>query len=63
MHTDSELISIIRDAMAQGLSLGLHTLKASVLTEDRSRVEPIVEDLVAAGELVEIKKHRYIQKG
>lgn len=63
MHTDSELISIIRDMVKPGLPVGLHTLKASVLTEDRSRVETIVEDLVAAGELVEIKKHRFIQKG
>lgn len=60
MATDQEIINIIRDMMAPGLPLGLQALKASVLTEDRSRVEPIVNGMVRYGQLTEIKKHRYI---
>lgn len=54
------MIQIIRDMMKPGYPVGLHTLKASVLTEDRSRVEPIVNDMVRYGELTQLKKHRYI---
>lgn len=63
MATDEELINIIRSMTNTGLPLGLHTLKAGVMTEDRSQVETLVEDMVNAGELVEIKKNRYIKAG
>lgn len=62
MATDQEIINIIRDMMAPGLPLGLQTLKASVLTKDRSRVEPIVSGMVRYDELTEIKKNRFKKK-
>lgn len=62
MATDQELINIIRSMTNTGLPLGLHTLKAGVMTDDRTRAEQLVRDLVNAGELVEIKKNRF-QKG
>lgn len=63
MATDEELIRIIRDMTSPGLPVGLSTLKAAVLTEDRKRVEDIVRGMVRYGELTEIKKHRYIKAG
>ena len=62
MATDQEIINTIRDMMAPGLPLGLHTLKASVLTEDRSRVEPIISGMVRYDELTEVKKNRFKKK-
>lgn len=62
MATDEQIIKIIRDMTAPGYPLGLHTLKAAVLTKDRGRVEPIVGGMVRYGELEETKKHRYIKK-
>jgi len=63
MATDQELINIIRDMVKPGLPVGLHTLKASVITEDRSRVEEIVSGMVRYGELTEIRKDRFIKAG
>lgn len=45
-----------------GYPVGLHVLKASVMTEDRSRVEPIVSGMVRYGELTETKKNRFKKK-
>ena len=63
MATDQELINIIRSMTNTGLPLGLHTLKAGVMTEDRSRVEQLVRDMINAGELTEPKKNRFIKAG
>lgn len=63
MHTDEEIINIIRDMIEPGLPVGLHVLKASVMTEDRSRVEPIVSSMVRYGELTQLRKDRYIKAG
>lgn len=63
MATDQQIINIIRSMTNTGLPLGLHTLKAGAMTEDRPRVETIVKDMVAAGELVEIKKNRFQKAG
>lgn len=60
--TDPELIAVLRDMLAAGYELPLGTLKGSVLDKDRGRVEAIMGDLAAAGEVVEIKKHRYAKK-
>lgn len=49
--------------MKPSYPVGLHTLKASVITDDRYRVEQLVEDMVAAGKITQIKKHRYIKAG
>lgn len=62
MATDQEIINTIRDMMAPGLPLSLQVLKASVLTEDRSKVEPIVSGMVRYDELTEIKKNRFKKK-
>ena len=45
---------------APGLPVGLHTLKAAALTEDKPRVEPIVLAMVRDGELIQLKKDRFI---
>ena len=47
---------------APGLPVGLHTLKASVLTEDKPRVEPIALAMVRDGELIQLKKDRFIKR-
>ena len=47
---------------APGLPVGLHTLKAAVLTEDKPHVEPIVLAMVRDGELIQLKKDRFIKK-
>lgn len=44
---------------APGLPVGLHTLKAAVLTEDKPRVEPIVLAMVRDGELAKLPKGKY----
>jgi len=44
-----------------GLPLGLATLKASVLEDQKILVEPAVTEMVAAGLVVEVKKHRYVR--
>ena len=63
MATDQQIINIIRSMTNTGLPLGLHTLKAGVMTEDRSRVEQLVRDMINAGELTELKKNRFIKAG
>ena len=63
MATDQQIINIIRSMTNTGLPLGLHTLKAGVMTEDRSRVEQLVRDMINAGELTELKKSRFIKAG
>ena len=62
MATDEQIINIIREMTAPGLPVGLHTLKAAVLTKDRKRVEEIVSGMVRHGELEETKKNRYTKK-
>lgn len=62
MATDEEIINTIRDMTAPGYPLGLHTLKASVLTKDRKRVKEIINGMVRHGELKETKKNRYTKK-
>ena len=59
IYTDEQLISILRGMTAPGLPVGLHTLKAAVLTEDKPRVEPIVLAMVRDGELVKLPKGKY----
>ena len=44
-----------------GLPLGLATLKACVLEHQKPLVEPAVTEMVAAGLVVEVKKHRYVR--
>ena len=44
---------------APGLPVGLHTLKAAVLTEDKPRVEAIVLAMVRDGELAKLPKGKY----
>ena len=40
---------------APGLPVGLHTLKAAVLTKDKHRVETIVLAMVRDGEQIQLK--------
>lgn len=63
MATDQQIINIIRSMTNTGRPLGLHTLKAGVMTDDRSRVEEIVSSMVRYGELTEIRKDRFIKAG
>ena len=42
-----------------GLPVGLHTLKAAALTEDKPRVEAIVLAMVRDGELAKLPKGKY----
>lgn len=48
--------------LTPGLPIGIQTLKAAVLTEDRKRVEPIIDAMISTGEITKIKKDRYIKK-
>lgn len=50
---------IILDMLSHGFPLGLATLKASVLEAQKQEVEPAVNQLIAAGFVMEVKKHRY----
>ena len=62
IYTDEQLIHVLRGMTAPGLPVGLHTLKAAALTEDKPRVEPIVLAMVRDGELIQLKKDRFIKK-
>ena len=52
---------IITDLLSYDLPLGLATLKACVLEHQKPLVEPAVTEMVAAGFVVEVKKHRYVR--
>ncbi|WP_168160718.1 hypothetical protein [Corynebacterium sp. HMSC08A12] len=56
---DYELCDAIRAMTSPGLPVTLHTIKAGVLTEDKSRVEPFVRGMVANGELAELPKGKF----
>lgn len=59
IYTEEQLIHILRGMTAPGLPVGLHTLKAAALTEDKPRVEPIVLAMVRDGELAKLPKGKY----
>lgn len=52
---------IITDLLSYDMPLGLATLKACVLEHQKPLVEPAVTEMVAAGLVVEVKKHRYVR--
>lgn len=56
---DIELVAAIRDMTNPGIPVTLHTIKAGVLTADKSRVEPFVKEMVKQGELVALPKGKY----
>ena len=62
IYTEEQLIHVLRGMTAPGLPVGLHTLKAAVLTEDKPRVESIVLAMVRDGELIQLKKDRFIKR-
>lgn len=52
---------IITDLLSYDMPLGLATLKACVLEHQKQLVEPAVTEMVAAGLVIEIRKHRYVR--
>ena len=52
---------IITDLLSYDIPLGLATLRACVLEHQKPLVEPTVAEMVAAGLVIEIKRHRYVR--
>lgn len=52
---------IITDLLSYDMPLGLATLRACVMEHQKPLVEPAVTEMVSAGLVVEVKKHRYVR--